>query len=60
MKDGNERKERQIVARQVRMLSPALNGNDSRSETNHATQQLQPSEEGNPFRDAETDSDIPF
>ncbi len=57
-KEGNERTEYQIVARQIRMLSPAPNGNGSARESSRASQGSPAPDEDNPFQ--EDDSEIPF
>ena len=59
---GNERTSYNTVARQMQMLSPALNGNGANPKAAKAPQLSQPSEhsdEDNPFNQDEP-NDVPF
>jgi single-strand DNA-binding protein len=59
--DGNERKAYDIVARWMQMLSPAKNGNGTKTSTPSAEKVPPPDENDNPFHeDEDSAQDVPF
>lgn len=60
-REGNRRKSFDIIARQMRVLSPSGNGNGAKPNNSPAAQAPQTDENDNPFREDEASAEeVPF